>query len=86
MKLTLLEDPELETFARQNSMEHYSLEFTNKWKGAILDQEERNQSLYNLLLSNPELAKLFENAIMEETYEAFRSEDDPDGGSTSLPA
>jgi type I restriction enzyme, R subunit len=82
LKLTLLEDPELETFARQNSMEHYSLEFTNKWKGAILDQEERNQRLYNLLLSNPELAKLFENAIMEETYEAFRSEDDPDGGST----
>ena len=25
LKLTLLQDPELETFARQNSMEHYSL-------------------------------------------------------------
>lgn len=83
LKLTLLQDPELETFARQNSMEHYSLEFTNKWKGAILSQEERNQRLYNLMLSNPELAKLFETAIMRETYEAFRSEDDPDGGSTS---
>jgi len=30
LKLTLLEDPELETFARENSMEHYSLEFTSK--------------------------------------------------------
>jgi type I restriction enzyme, R subunit len=83
LKLTLLQDPELETFARQNSMEHYSLEFTNKWKGAILGQEERNQRLYNLLLSNPELAKLFETAIMQETYEAFRNEDDPGDGPTS---
>jgi type I restriction enzyme R subunit len=80
LKLTLLEDPELETFARQNSMEHYSLEFTNKWKGAILDQEERNQRLYNLLLSNPELAKMVEIAIMRETYAAFRREGEPDRG------
>ena len=78
LKLTLLQDPELETFARQNSMEHYSLEFTNKWKGAILSQEERNQRLYNLLLSNPELAKLFETAIMRETYETFRNEGQQD--------
>ena len=62
------------------------MEFTYKWKGAILSQEERNQRLHNLMLSNPELAKLFETAIMEETYEAFRNEDDPNGGSTSLPA
>jgi type I restriction enzyme R subunit len=74
LKLTLLQDSELETFARENSIEHYSLEFTNKWKDAILSQEERNQRLYNLLLSNPELAKLFETAIMEETYEAFRDQ------------
>jgi hypothetical protein len=72
LKLTLLQDSELETFARENSMEHYALEFTNKWKGAILSQEERNQRLYNLLSSNPELARLFETAIMEETYAEFR--------------
>ncbi len=75
LKLTLLQDAELQTFARENSMEHYSLEFTNKWKGAILSQEERNQRLYNLLLSNPELSKMVERAIMEETYEEFRSEE-----------
>ncbi len=74
LKLTLLRDSELQTFARENSMEHYSLEFTNKWKGAILSQEERNQRLYNLLLSNPELAKMVERAIMEETYQEFQSE------------
>jgi type I restriction enzyme R subunit len=73
LKLTLLEDHELETFARENSMEHYSLEFTSKWKDAILSQEERNQRLYNLLLSKPELAKMIERVIMAETYEAFRS-------------
>jgi type I restriction enzyme R subunit len=72
LKRALLQDPELETFARENSMEHYSLEFTNKWKGAILSQEERNQRLYNLLLSKPELARMFEKAIMQETYETFR--------------
>ena len=72
LKLTLLEDPELETFARENSMEHYSLEFTSKWKDAILSQEERNQRLYDLLLSKPELAQMIERAIMAETYEEFR--------------
>jgi type I restriction enzyme R subunit len=72
LKLTLLEDPELETFARENSMEHYSLEFSSKWKDAILSQEERNQRLYDLLLSKPELARMIERAIMAETYEEFQ--------------
>jgi type I restriction enzyme R subunit len=78
LKLSLLQDSELETFARQNSIEHYSLEFTNKWKDAILDQEQRSQRLYNLLLTKPELAKLFEAAVMQETYEAFQATDEPD--------
>jgi type I restriction enzyme R subunit len=72
LKLTLLEDQELATFARENPMEHYSLEFTSKWKDAILSQEERNQRLYNLLLSKPELAQMIERVVMAETYEAFR--------------
>lgn len=75
LKLALLEDQELETFARENSMEHYSLEFTSKWKDAILSQEERNQRLYNLLLSKPQLAQIIERAIMEETYQEFRNKD-----------
>ena len=75
LKLTLLDDSELGVMARENTMEHYALEFASKWKLAILDQEERNQRLYNLLLSKPELAKLFEKAIMEETYKEFRSAD-----------
>lgn len=72
LKLTLLEDKELQTFANNNSMEHYSLEFTGKFKEAILSQEERNQRLYNLLLSKPELAAIIENAMMQETYDEFR--------------
>ena len=76
LKLTLLEDQELATFARENPMEHYSLEFTSKWKDAILSQEERNQRLYNLLLSKPELAHMIERVIMAETYEAFRNGED----------
>jgi type I restriction enzyme R subunit len=72
LKLTLLDDAELGLMARENPMEHYALEFANKWKLAILDQEERNQRLYNLLLSKPELAKMFEKAIMEETYKEFQ--------------
>ena len=75
LKLTLLDDAELGVMARENSMEHYALEFASKWKLAILDQEQRNQRLYNLLLSKPELAKMFEQAIMEETYLAFRDAD-----------
>jgi len=73
LKLTLLQDQELETYAKENSKEHYSLEFTAKWKDAILSQEERNQRLYDLLLSKPELARMIEYAIMAETYEEFRN-------------
>lgn len=72
LKLNLLDDAELGVMARENTMEHYALEFASKWKLAILDQEERNQRLYNLLLSKPELAKMFEKVIMEETYKQFR--------------
>lgn len=72
LKLALLDDSELGVMARENTMEHYALEFASKWKLAILDQEERNQRLYNLLLSKPELARMFEKVIMEETYKEFR--------------
>ena len=44
----------------------------------MLDQEERNRKLYDLLMSKPDLAKMIEDALMRETYNALRAGDDPE--------
>ncbi len=76
LRLTLLDDDELRTFARANSEENYALEFHDRFKTAILDQEERNRRLYELLLTKPELAALIETELMRETYRELREEDE----------
>jgi hypothetical protein len=75
IKVTLLADEDLKTFAKANTEENYALEFGPKFKGAILDQEERNRRLYDLLLGNPELAAILERELARETYLALRDED-----------
>ena len=77
IKLALLDDAELKTFAQANSEENYALEFGPKFKGAILNQEERNRRLYELLLGKPELAALIERELMKETYRDLRDSVDP---------
>jgi len=72
IKLGLLSDPDLQAFAQVNTEEHYALEFGPKFKGAILDQEERNRRLYELLQTRPELAALLEAEMMKETYRELR--------------
>ena len=76
IKLTLLNDEELKTFARANTEEHYSLEFGPRFKGAVLDQEERNRRLYDLLMAKPDLAKMIEDELMRETYRKLRAAED----------
>jgi type I restriction enzyme R subunit len=75
LKITLLADEDLKTFAQANTQENYALEFAPKFKGAILDQEERNRRLYDLLLGKPELAAMLERELARETYEALRGTD-----------
>jgi type I restriction enzyme R subunit len=79
LKITLLDDDDLRTFARANTEENYALEFGPKFKGAILDQEERNRRLYELLLGKPELAAILERELMRETYEQLREHPSPAG-------
>jgi type I restriction enzyme R subunit len=78
LKITLLADEDLKTFAKANTEENYALEFGPKFKGAILDQEERNRRLYDLLLGKPELAAILERELARETYLALRDEDPRD--------
>jgi type I restriction enzyme R subunit len=73
IKLTLMENEDLKTFAQANTEEHYALEFGPRFKGAVLDQEERNRRLYDLLTSKPDLAKMIEDAVMHETYTQLRA-------------
>jgi type I restriction enzyme R subunit len=73
IKLSLLENEDLKTFAQANTEEHYALEFGPRFKGAVLDQEERNRRLYDLLTSKPDLAKMIEDAVMHETYTQLRT-------------
>jgi type I restriction enzyme R subunit len=72
IKMALLDREDLKSYAEANSEENYALEFGPVFKGAILDQEERNRRLYDLLLSKPELAALLERELMKETYRELR--------------
>jgi type I restriction enzyme R subunit len=83
IKRTLLADDELRAFARANPEEHYALEFGPRFKGAVLDQEERNRRLYDLLMSKPQVAKMIEDTLMRETYFALRAPEKP--GENSAP-
>lgn len=73
IKMTLMGNKDLKTYANANTEEHYALEFGPRFKGAVLDQEERNRRLYELLTSKPDLAKVIENALMRQTYAELRS-------------
>lgn len=75
IKQALLHRDDLKTFAEANTEENYALEFKPIFKGAILDQEERNRRLYELLLGKPELTALLERELMRETYEELRGDD-----------
>jgi type I restriction enzyme R subunit len=77
IKLTLLQRDDLKAYALANSLQHYTLEFGPAFKGAVLDQEERNRRLYELLLSKPELASLIQEVLAKETYESLREEKKP---------
>ena len=49
------------------------MEFTRKFKEAIICQEEIDQRLYNLLLSNREPANMIKYAMLKEAYEEIRN-------------
>jgi type I restriction enzyme R subunit len=74
IKMTLLDRPDLKTYASANTEENYALEFGPVFKGAVLDQEEHNRRLYELLLSKPELAAMIEKQLMRETYNQLRAD------------
>jgi len=80
IKVSLLGNEDLKTFANANTEEHYALEFGPRFKGAVLDQEERNRRLYELLTSKPGLAKMIEDELMRETYVELR---DAEGEATN---
>ncbi len=71
---TLNADEELKTFANANPIDNFALEFSAKFKNAILDTEAHTQRLYQLLLTNPELAKVIEADVMRTTYQSLREE------------
>ena len=74
VQVTLSADGELKTFAKANPIDTFALEFSAKFKSAILDTEAHTQRLYNLLLTNPELAAMIESEVMKATYHSMRNE------------
>lgn len=72
VEITLQGDDELRTYAQANPIESFALEFSPRFKSAILDTESHTQRLYDLLLTNPALAKVIEDQVMRTTYEAMR--------------
>jgi type I restriction enzyme, R subunit len=76
VQVTLSTDEELKTFARANPIDNFALEFSAKFKSAILDTEAHTERLYNLLLTNPELAGMIEKEVMTATYASMREDAD----------
>lgn len=74
VQVTLEADPELKTFANANPIDNFALEFSAKFKSAILDTEAHTQRLYDLLLTNPELAAMIEAEVMRATYHSMRAD------------
>ncbi len=58
---------ELCTYANANTLESFAREFGPKFKNAVLDTETHSKRLYDLLRTNPELAKLIEAEVMRST-------------------
>jgi type I restriction enzyme R subunit len=81
VQVTLSTDEELKTFAKANPIDNFALEFSPKFKSAILDTEAHTQRLYDLLLTNPELAAMIEHEVMKATYHSMR--EDAEGESPS---
>ncbi len=79
VQLTLNADAELQTFAQANTIDNFALEFGPRFKSAILDTEAHTQRLYQVLLTNPELAKMIESEDMRSSYHAMREEPGDDG-------
>jgi type I restriction enzyme R subunit len=74
VQVTLSADEELKSFAQANPIDNFALEFSAKFKSAILDTDAHTQRLYNLLLTNPELAAMIEAEVMKATYHSMREE------------
>lgn len=72
VQMTLNADDELKTFARANPIDNFALEFSAKFKSAILDTGAHTERLYEMLLTKPELAKMIEAQVMRSTYHAIR--------------
>ncbi|MGH9155197.1 MAG: type I restriction enzyme subunit R domain-containing protein [Acidimicrobiales bacterium] len=78
VQMTLNADEQLRTFARANAIDNFALEFGPRFKSAILDTEAHTQRLYQVLLTNPELAKMIESEVMRSSYHAMREEPEGD--------
>lgn len=79
VELTLRGDEQLRTFAQANSLESFALEFSPRFMHAILDTEAHTERLYELLLTNPDLARMIEAEVMRTTYRSMRGEAGPAG-------
>lgn len=80
VQITLSADDELRTYAMANPIDNFALEFSAKFKTAILDTEAHTERLYNLLLTNPELAAMIEAEVMKATYHSMRDAGDEHSG------
>jgi hypothetical protein len=80
VQMTLNADEQLKTFAQANAIDNFALEFSPRFKNAILDTEAHTQRLYQVLLTNPELAKMIESEVMRSSYHAMREEPEDEAG------
>jgi len=63
------EDPDLRALAEDNGFDDFLLEYERIFKGVMLDQQEKNGRLYELLFTNPETLKVWEERLARRFWD-----------------
>lgn len=73
VKDILMKSPELQTSAKNNTLNNFGFEFNDKVDDALIDGLEQNQEFYSLLLNNEDIKKQIMHVFVEDVYQALKN-------------
>lgn len=73
IKDILLKSKDLESSAKNNTLNNFGFEFNEKVDDALLDGLEQNQEFYSLLLNNLDVKKQIMHVFVEDIYKTLKN-------------
>jgi type I restriction enzyme R subunit len=71
-----VEDDQLGTQARVNTLANWSYVFKRKFDDIVVDRRDANEELFHRFIDDPEFADAITQWVMRQAYERFRKADD----------